>query len=195
MEENDKENQISQELATKIAIPKPIREAIYTKLFKNLIIAILIFIYFIFLNLGYIRLNRDVFETDLHMFDGILIISTIIVFELAYRKDSGEIALYGVELLVLSILTLFLPYVYFHRGFLAMTLYAFSAMYISIYYVIKCIFIYIREVRKYKNGLSDIKEIVSKEENASYLDEKNYRKFIDLEDRELTDEILSENKE
>ncbi len=177
MEEKD----ISRELATKIEIPKEIREAIYTKLFKNLIIAISIFIYFIFLNLGYMRLTSSVFESDLHVFAGILIVSTVILFEIAYRKNSDELALHGIELFILSVITLFLPYAYFHKDFITMTLYSFSAMYIAIYYVIKCMIIYTKEVKKYKNGLSDIKEILEGDEDESYLDEKSKRKFSSKE--------------
>ena len=185
MEILEKQKDVEKEIAKKIKIPKDVKEKIYTKLFKNFLIAIVILVYFIFLNLGYSRLDKNVFKSDLNIFAGILIISTIAIFEIAYRKDNGEIALHGVELLVLSILTLFLPYVYLYRGIVFKFIYSFSAIYIAIYYVIKAIIIYGIEIRKYKASLSDVKELINKEKVETYLDEKNERKFKDLDEDEL----------
>lgn len=170
------ENEVVQELATKVKIPKGIKEAIFDKLFKNLCLAIVVVLYLIFTNIGYVKLNGEVFESDLHMFAGILIVLTVYAFEMAYRKSSIEIGMYAIELLVLSVITLFMPYVYFYRGTLLKFLYGFTSVYITVYYLIKCIVIYISEVNKYKSGLSDIKEIIEDEEET-YLDEENKKKF------------------
>lgn len=188
--ENDNVDDLKKELATKTKIPKDVREKIYAKIFKEIGMAILIFLYFLLLNMGYTKLEKDVFSEDLHNFAGILAISTVIVFEIAYKKDNGEIALHGVELLVLAVITLFMPYIYFYRGIAVKFLYSFSSMYIAIYYSIKSLFVYEREVKKYKAGFSDVKEIVANSEK-SYLDEKNERKF--KEDDEI-DNIVSRNR-
>lgn len=188
--ENDNVDDLKKELATKTKIPKDVREKIYAKIFKEIGMAILIFLYFLLLNMGYTKLEKDVFSEDLHNFAGILAISTVIVFEIAYKKDNGEIALHGVELLVLAVITLFMPYIYFYRGIAVKFLYSFSSMYIAIYYSIKSLFVYEREVKKYKAELSDVKEIVANSEK-SYLDEKNERKF--KEDDEI-DNIVSRNR-
>lgn len=189
MEVNDKVEELGNELATKIKIPKDVKEKIYAKIFKEIGIAILIFLYFLLLNLGYVKLEKEVFNEDLHNFAGILIVSTVIVFEIAYKKDCGEIALHGVELLVLSVITLFMPYIYFYRGITLKFLYSFSSMYIAIYYAIKSLVVYEREIKKYKDSLSDVKEIVEKSEK-SYLDEKNERKFKD----DGIDDLVEKNK-
>ena len=189
MEVNDKVEELGKELATKIQIPKDVKEKIYAKIFKEIGMAILIFLYFLLLNLGYVKLEKEVFNEDLHNFAGILIMSTVIVFEIAYKKDNGEIALHGVELLVLSIITLFMPYIYFYRGITLKFLYSFSSMYIAIYYAIKSLVVYEREIKKYKDSLSDVKEIVEKSEK-SYLDEKNERKFKD----DGIDDLVEKNK-
>lgn len=194
MENIDEEKDVANELATKIKIPKDVREMIYTKLFKNFCMAILIFLFFMFLNLGYAKLEPTVFEEDLHMFAGILIISTIMVFELAYRKDNGEIAIHGIEMLVLSVLTLFMPYIYFHREVVVRFLYSFSSMYIAIYYSIKCLVVYGLEVKKYKQGLSDVKELIDEEKSESYLDEINERKFNDVEETDAKKKIEEKSK-
>lgn len=180
MEISDKELEVGKKIATKIRIPKKVREKIYTKVFIEFGMAILVFVYFIFINLGYIKLDRQVFKEDLHSFAGFFIVFTVIIFEIAYKKDSGLIAMRGVEVLVLSILTLFMPYVYFYRSAALKFLYSFSAMYIGIYYSIKALIVYELEIRKYKYGLSDVKEIVFDSEE-SYLDEENEKRFDENE--------------
>lgn len=168
---------VVEELATKVKVPKEVKEGIYDKLFKNVCIAIVVLLYFMFLNMGYIAENIGIFENDLHTFAGILIISTIVVFEIAYRRDSSDIALVGVELLCVSVITLFMPYVYLHRGVLLKFIYSIFSLYMTVYYLVKCLVIYVIEVKKYRANLSDIKEIVVDESKKTYLDEKNERKF------------------
>ena len=177
-------NDVVKELGTKITIPKGIKLVIFDKMFKNLCMAVLVLLYFIFVNLGYIKLSPKVFEGDLHVFAGILIILTIVSFELGYRRNSIEMGMHGAELLFLSIVTLFMPYIYFHRGLILRFIYSFSAIYVMVYYFIKCVYIYMNETRKYKNGLSDIKEIVDEDEQESYLDKPSERKFKDVEEEE-----------
>lgn len=165
---------------------KEIREKIYTKLFKNLCIAILICLYFIFINLGFKRLDSTVFENDLHIFAAILIVSTIMVFEKAYKNNDNEITVYGIELLMVSIVTLFMPYIYFRRGNTLKTVYALFEAYITVYYLLKCFIIYKVEMKKNLLEMSDIKDIVEDDKSESYLDEKNKRKFE-------ADEVESKN--
>lgn len=181
-------------IATKVKLPKEQKEKIYAKLVKEFWMAIAIFIYFIFVNVSYGKLEDSIYINCLKVCAGILICSTIVMFEIAYRKDSGVIALHSVEILVLAILTLFMPYIYFYRGLALRFLYSFSSMYIAIYYAIKALIIYQIEVKKYISGLSDVKEIIL-DEDVSYLDEKNERKFEDV--RKFDEEIekkIEENK-
>ena len=175
MEEKDETLAISKEIYEKIKMPKEAKEKIYSKLTKNFLIAIGIFIYILFLNLGYIKLEESVFRTDLKVFAVSLILFTIWVFEKAYKKDSGEITVYGIELLVLSLITLYMPYVYYYQGEVVKFIFETSAVYISLYYIIKCVIIYRKEIKKYKNSLSDVKEIT--QEEKTYLDEKSEKKF------------------
>lgn len=185
MESTDKEVEVKKNIINKIKVPKEQREKIYVKIFKEFGIAILIFIYFFFLNLGYVRIESNIFKEDLHTFAGILVISSILLFESAYRKDSGEIAIHGVEILVVAILTLFMPYIYFYRGVSFKFLYSISPIYIAVYFFVKSFIIYNIEVRKYRYSLSDVKEILNTQKK-SYLDEENVKKF---------DETKLENEE
>ena len=51
MEQSEVEN-VQKEISTKIKLPKEEKQKIYKKIFVNLLIALAILIYFIFLNLG-----------------------------------------------------------------------------------------------------------------------------------------------
>lgn len=178
-------------IATKIKPPKHVREKIYLKIAKEFWMAILIFAYFIFLNYGYANLENEVFRQDVKICTILITIAIIAVFEIAYRKDSGEIAIHGIELLFLGILTLFMPYVYIYRGMVFKFLYSFSSMYIAIYYAIKALIIYEIEIKKYLTNISDVKEIVEEKE-ISYLDEINKRKFADIRN---SDEEIKQKEE
>ena len=188
--------EIDNELDTKIKIPKEVKKGIYTKLFIEILIAIVISLYFLFINLGYIKFTQDVFTYIVHFSSGVLIITTVILFEMAYDKGSGRLAVYGTELLVLSIISLFVPYVYFRRSIRFMNIYSLAGVYISVYYCIKSVVVYFREVKKYKSGLSDIKEI-TKEENESYLNEASQRKFNNVDesyDRNINSTLRKRDK-
>lgn len=177
----DQEIDITKELDTKIKIPKDVRESIYTKVFNELGIAIFIILYSLVLKFSFTKIDENTFTNCVHGISSALCVFAIVLFELAYKKNSEKIGLYGVEQLVLSIISLFMPYIYFKRSTTFKNLYSLFGLYISVYYVIKAFVVYIIEVRKYKAGLSDIKEIVN-DKNESYLEEKSKRKFEDVED-------------
>lgn len=179
MDSTDKEVEVKKNIINKVKVPQEQKEKIYVKIFKEFGIAILIFVYFLFLDLGYIKVGEDIFENDLHTFAGILVISAVLLFENAYKKDSNEIAIHGVEVLVLAVLTLFMPYIYFYRGISYKFLYSISPIYIAAYFSVKSFIIYNIEVKKYRDSLSDVKEILNDEEK-SYLDEENEKKFDEI---------------
>lgn len=155
------------------------KNELYKKLFKNIMIAIVISIYFIFLNLGSVNIENDIFLTDIKVFSMIILGISIIIFEKAYRKDSGELTINAIETLVLASYTLSIIYVtnLFKFDF---RYYVLTSSYIfSIYYVFKDIIIYTRENRKYLRELSDISDIVKKEEPSK---KKATKKNVNIKD-------------
>ena len=144
--EKEKNNQVNKELLT------------------NICISIGIMIYFIFINLGYINIELDIFKIDLKVFAMILLGLTIIIFEIAYKKDSGKLAITGIECLFLASHTLSIMHVTtvckFNFQYYILT----SSYVFAIYFVLKDIIIYTKERRNYLKSLSDIPEIVKKEE-------------------------------
>ena len=189
------------------------KNKLYKKLFKNIMIAIIISIYFIFLNLGNINIDKNIFLTDIKVFSIIILGISIIIFEKAYKKDSGELTINAIEILVLACHTLSLTYVtnIFKFDF---KYYVLTSSYIfSIYYIFKDIIIYTRENRKYLKQLSDIPDIVKKEkptkkkatkkssniENTTSVENKNEIEIIDnnikkeeIDKEEIAKEIVEE---
>ena len=144
-------------------IPKEELEKIHKVIFKNIIIALCIIAYFIFLNLGQINIQNDVYVTDLKVFSVCVLLTAIAFIENAYKKDSGEIAIYGIEMIVLAISTVALIYVnmMFPEQYISIaTLISYA---FGIYYVFKSIVIYIRKKNQY--FVNDMKEIMNKEDD------------------------------
>ena len=91
-------------------------------------------------------------------------ILSIIIFEFSYKKESVKSMYTGIEVLILSIVTMFSIYIckvqeLKYIFYLALFAYAFS-----IYYLIKDILIYNKTKKEYLKTLTDIEEITKKEE-------------------------------
>lgn len=186
---------IQNEISTKIRLPKEERNKIYGKIFYNLLLAVGVLIYFIFLNLGYLKLQVDVFKNDLKVFAIILLGFTIYFMEKAYKADRGTYVVHSIELLVLSIITLYMPYVYFYHNTTAKFLFTTSSVYLAIYYTIKSICIYIIYKYRYMHGVSDVREII-KEDEPDYLDEDS-RKIVEEKkiEEENQEDFANDEKE
>lgn len=145
-------------------IPKEISQEILKKMFQSLLRAIGIMFYFIILNVAYSTMKQERLINDIEIFAGVFLIVGIMFLERAYKRDNGSIAISGIEFLVLSLHSLSIMHVitlfkYDFRFYLLTSSYIFS-----IYYVLKAIVLYTKGRREYLNSLSDISEIVKKEE-------------------------------
>lgn len=150
---------IEKEIKKQTTISEEKKKKINAKVFQNIIIAIIVVLYFIFLNLGFKNLKPQTFLKDLQVFSIITIGITIILFEKAYQKDSGEITIYGIEALVLSICTLMT--IYLGANYTSKFTYILNAisMLFAIYYVAKAIVIYRKMMKKALKQTSDIHKI------------------------------------
>lgn len=163
------------------------------KIFKNLLSAIGVMLYFIVLNFAYTRMDLQRLVQDIEVFAGMFLVSGIWLLEKAYKADKGEIALNGIELLALSLHSLSIMHVItlFKYDF---RLYLLTSSYIiSIYYVFKSIVIYTKDRKKYLKGLSDISEIVKEDEPVKK--EAKKRKTIAEEQKEKNGEDLKQKEE
>ena len=143
-------------------IPKDELNTINKEIFKNIILAIGIVLYFIFLIFGYINIKGSTYTVDLQVFSMSAIIVTVVIFEKAYKKDSNKLTLFGIELLMLSIVTLLTMYVYSYLN--AKYIYIINAvsMIFGTYYVGKCIVIYEKMKKSFLNKKSDVRNIIKK---------------------------------
>lgn len=155
------EKQISMQIEKAQKMPKDEKKKIYKNVFGNILFGILISIYFISLGWGFVNINTRSFVTDLKVFSVILLGITIILFEYAYNKDSGRAALKGVEMLVVSIVSLVLLYMYilYQDKFVMIT--SICSCVAIVYYFIRAISVYIKDKISWKKTISDVKEIIS----------------------------------
>ena len=145
-------------------IPKEISKEILKKIFINVLKAIGIIIYFMILNILYTKIQQNSLMKIIEIFSGLFLLGGLIQLEVAYKKDSGEIAITAIELLCLSLHTLTIMHIvtilkYDFRIYILASSYL-----ISIYYILKSNVIYTKEKRKYLTSLSDISDIVKKDE-------------------------------
>ena len=126
------------------------KKEISKTIFKNILALCIIEIFLFFMILGYKNIEPKVLTTDLFVFSGLVIILTIYIFEKAYSKDSGFFALLGIEVMVVSVITLFLPYSYYYFAEPFKNLDKLSMSVFLIYYIIKCFIIYLRHTIKNK---------------------------------------------
>lgn len=159
-QENKELKKIEEEIKKQKKLPKEIAEKVNKKIYGNILIAIIMVIYLIFINLGYTNINQIAFITDLQVFSIALMVTTIIIFEKAYKKDSGKLTINGIEVLSLAILTMFLPRIYNRHKYLFVEIVGVASIVYVVYYFVKCIIIYAKTRKKIRK--SDAKKISKK---------------------------------
>lgn len=152
---------VEQEIKNKKKLPPVELSKIYKNVFKQLCFAIAIMIYFNFILLGFINIENSVFLTDLKVFSVSIFVVAIAVIEYAYKKESGKHAIHGIEILVLSLITLGLVYLNImeNNKFIAIT--ALISYIYAIYYIAKAMIIYTK--MKKQSSIEKIKEMISKD--------------------------------
>lgn len=134
---------------------------ILRKIFKNLIILVLIIFYFNLINITYITTNENLITLITSISSIVLLFLSILLFEVAYHKDNGKLAINGIEILVIAFHTLTIWYVINRSNLSFQSYLLFSTYAVLIYYILKSIIIYTEGKREYLKSLSDIHEIVN----------------------------------
>ena len=170
-------------------LPKGISQGILKNILKNLIVAIFIMAYFITLNILYMNLQENILLGTVKICATALLVAGIIIIEIAYKKDNGTLAITGIEVLILSMHSLFINHVtkvlnYDFRLYLLTSSYIFA-----IYYVLKAIIVYTKSRRKYLLSFSDVSDIVKKDEPTV---KEAKKRNIAEDDNEIED--IMENK-
>ena len=86
----------------------------------------------------------------------------IVLLEKAYKKDSGTLAIYGIEAIVISVITLALIYVNLMLSANYINIVLTISYILAIYYVIKSVIVYIRGRKKY--FVDGMKEMINTDE-------------------------------
>lgn len=169
--------EIEKQKQEKKILPKEQLDHIHKRVFTNLMIATVIIVYFIFIILGYVNIKREAFLIDLRVFSLAILLGAILLFEKSYQKDNGTICIYGIETLALAIVTLVSIYVciLFETKFVLLV--AIASYSFAIYYIAKAIVIHKKMTKEYIKSLSDIKEIVKKEEPEKVIQTKKKKEI------------------
>ena len=141
--------------------------------YENILIAVAIMIYFILINFTYLRIDEEILSIVLKIFSGIILILSLILIEIAYKRDSGKIAINGLELLVLAGYTLSITHVVqvaqvSFTDYILISSYSFST-----YYLLKAVIVFTKERREYLKSFNDIHEIVKNEPIKKEAKKKN----------------------
>lgn len=164
MEEEKIISEFEEKIEKTKKMPQDIENKLNKKLIENISMAIAITVYFMSLIFGKERINATNYTNLLKIYTMCLGILSIIIFEFSYKKESVKSMYTGIEVLILSIVTMFSIYIckvqeLKYIFYLALFAYAFS-----IYYLIKDILIYNKTKKEYLKTLTDIEEITKKEE-------------------------------
>lgn len=134
------------------------------KIFINLIIAIFIMLYLVGINLVYGNVQQEGIITVLKISTLLFLAVGLILIELAYKKESGLLLINAIEALIFATHNLTTMHTIKLYNF-DFRMYILTSSYIfSIYYVLKTIIIYTKGKRDYLKSLSDIQDIVKKDE-------------------------------
>ena len=134
------------------------------KITKDLIIAFCLISYVLILSLAYTKMNIDRLSKDIEVFAGVFLVLGLLGLEKAYKFDSGKTAITAIELLVISFYSLSIMHMVALIKCDFINYMFFSAGGITIYYLIKEIIIFTKQKRDDLKNLSDISEIVKKDE-------------------------------
>lgn len=152
-----------EEITKKRKMTKEVKEKINQRIFCNCLVAIGIMLYICAIDVVYIYAKQEVVTIALKVFAMIFIAVTVGTFELAYRKDNGKMAVVGIELLIFSVIILYIPKIYVNVDQLLCQILLLTPLFCSIYYIAKSMMIYLKTEKEYQNNLSDVKEIVKDE--------------------------------
>lgn len=164
---------------------KEMGEKYLKEIYLNVLKAIIIIFYFLVLNLSYEKLNVEYLEKGIQILTMIFLFIAIYIFEKAYKKDDGNLAIQGIEILILATYTLTTRHITdkFNFNFKSYSLVA-AYMY-AIYFILRAIIVYTKGRKDLAENFSDIKEIVKKDEpikkEATKKSKKNEDKNIETE--------------
>lgn len=152
-----------EELTEKRKMTKTVKDQLKRRIFQNTFVAFGMILFMGVIDAIYLYGKLEWVSIAMKGLAMLSIILTVGIFEVSYRKDSGKIAMVGMECLVLSCLTLYLPKMYEKLAPKWCIQLAYIPIFCVFYYSMKIIVISFQMRKQYQNNLSDVKEIIKEE--------------------------------
>lgn len=162
---NQRENieKMEEEIKKSKKIDKKYAKKMNNKIIENGIIAFFVMLLFYAINLGTINIEMSIYQLDLKILSLIMLGITIVLFEIAYKKDNDCIAIHSIESLFVSIIIALLYIPFKKLGIEQFRNITILCMVVTfVYYLIKSLIIYIKMKKKYFKDKNDISEIIKK---------------------------------
>ncbi len=156
------EKEIIRQMEEKRKIPLEVKNEIMNKICDCVLSAIIVYTYFIFLNLGIRNIHQDVLVMDLKVFSVSLAVIAIMLLEIAYSKKETKNLYRGIEILGLAIITMLLQYFVLYLTPKYRIMVPIFAVIYNVYFVLKALFLIYKTKSNYMKNLSDIKQIITK---------------------------------
>ena len=139
------------------------KKALISILFKNVLILTIMIFYVFLVSIFCIKLNAEMQIKTTKILSMIVLFVSIFIFEIAYHKDNGKIALLGIEIFIISFYTLIIWTITKKYNFTYKNYLLYGTLSIILYYILKESIMHTKEKKKYLNNLSDIHEILGNE--------------------------------
>lgn len=165
-------------------IPLEVKKELSDKIISNFAMSTSFLILALTYYIASFYITRDAAELIYKISAGVFIIFTVIVFERAYKFDSGAKAIAGIELLAFSMFSLFAPFIFFtfEPQYLSMMILG-----MTFYYIIKILITYTIGKNKALKSNDDINVIIKKESQDAMAKtiHNTRRKRIEPEEEEI----------
>ena len=133
------------------------RSPSYTKIFKNIIVGIIMIGYIYLLIVGYEIIGVESYFKTLNILQYVLVGLGVLLIEISYQKNKVIISTHGIEAIMLSIITLVLINL-FSKNYLYISKFEIGCIiFVTIYFLIKSVLIRYIDYKK---------EVTKKEERA-----------------------------
>ena len=159
-----KATKMVEEITQKRKMTQAVKDELDKKILWNMWLAIMIMLYFCIADGVYIGAPEAISRMVLKAFAVAFILVTVLVFEIAYRRENSALGIVGIELLVFSVIMLYMPQILKNLNQGMAQIFALTPFFCAVYYLVKSMIDYVKTEENYQNNLSDVKEIVREEE-------------------------------
>ena len=168
-------DKLDEKIKNRKFISKKDNVSIFKNSFYNIIFAILFILFLIFCNYGFFNVTKNALIKDMDLFAFIFLGVSILLFESAYKEDKMVKCVNAIETLIMGIFSLVLPYILQIYTDKFVNILWISGIVITSYYIIKSIYVFIRNRRRFLRAKND----VSKEDDVVSEIEEDEDEIID----------------